>query len=219
MRNNSIKLAVPTERRTLQHVVTEFKRKGILLESDPDLPNVATLVAREKIKGSWWGHKDGKVIWRVLKRFCAREDVLVTKLVSTKITFVHRRLWPEVMAICTSKESWQTISLSKEARHLLRLVEEKGQIRTDKIRQPSAYQQTVQDTARELERKLLVHSEEIHTERGTHAKVLRSWENWSSRAKFVEALPELGAAKAKLEKTLFSLNKKYRGKGRLPWLA
>ena len=71
--------------------------------------------------------------------------------------------------------------------------------------------------ARELEKKLLVQSEEVHTERGTHAKILRSWSNWSRRVGFTRKLPGVEESKEEFERLLQSLNDIYDADGRLPW--
>ena len=198
-------------------VTKEFKRLGIILESDQKLPNIATLVAGERVKGSWWGHPKSKTIWRALKRFCARDDVLIGKLVSGKVTFIHRRLWPDFLAVSTSKEDWQTISLSPQALTLLKSVEKHGEIRTDDARWKANQAKSIAASARELERRLLVHSEEVHTAKGFHAKVLQSWKRWAREVNFTKSLPRVPAAKAKFESLLQSLNEEYRADGQLPW--
>ncbi len=109
-------------------VLREIRRRGLLLESDQEVPSA---IVGERVTGSWWGHKDGLLIFRVLKRLRSDPEVLVTKLVSGKVTLIHRELWPELLAISTSKERWQTKNLSQEANILLRMVEGNGEIRTD----------------------------------------------------------------------------------------
>src|SRR5712692_11545294 len=203
-----------SEEEALELVVRGFRRVGILLESDPRLPSVTGLVIGRPLRGSWWGHPSGRRIWRVLNKFCRRREVLTTKLVSGKVTFVHRRLWPQLLAVSTSKEEWQTASLSSEASALLRVVDRKGEIRTD-ARKLS--KRGIPSAARELEKRLLVQSEEVHTERGTHAKILRSWRNWSRRVGFTRKLPGVEKSKREFEKLLQSLNDRYDADGRLPW--
>jgi hypothetical protein len=52
---------------TAQRVLGELRDRGMLLQSARGpIPNVAELVAREPIKGSWWGHRAGHEIFAVL---------------------------------------------------------------------------------------------------------------------------------------------------------
>ncbi len=205
------------EENALRLVLREFKRLRIILESDQKFPSVVSLITGESVKGSWWSHPESRKIWRVLNGFRAHTDVLTTRLISGKVTFVHRSLWPDFMAISTSKQGWQTASLSPRAITLLKLVENRGEIRTDDPRWKGGHAKSIADAARELERKILVHSEEIHTVKGFHAKVLRSWKRWSHEVKFTEKLPSVPVAKAKFERVVRALNKKYGADGRLPW--
>ena len=202
------------EEKALELVVREFRRVGVLLESDPRLPSVTAIVVGRPLRGSWWGHPSGRRIWRVLKRFSRRRDVLTTKLVSGKVTFVHRRLWPQFLAVSASRDEWQTASLSSEASTLLRVVDRKGEIRTDARGLPEG---GVSSAARELEKRLLVQSEEVHTEKGTHAKVLRSWRNWSRKVGFTRKPPGVEKSKREFERLLQSLNDTYAADGQLPW--
>lgn len=68
---------------------------GMLLQSARGpLPNVAELVAGERIAGSWWGHPKGHQIFAELEALDASPDVVRMRLVNGKVTLVHRRLWP-----------------------------------------------------------------------------------------------------------------------------
>lgn len=203
--------------KALKPVVEEFRRYGILLESDPYLPNVAAIVVGERIMGSWWSHREGRKIWHVLNQLLARRDVLATRLVSGKVTFVCRTLWLDFLAIATSREDWQTRNLSTDARRLLHIVERKTSIRTDKLVPRSLFKGRVGDAARELERRLLVHSDEKHTETGAHAKILTTWSEWRSTVKLKAHRVGVDLAKARFEGILASLNKRHGGEGRLPW--
>jgi len=206
-------------RGSLESVILEFQRDGLLLESDPHLPSITHLVAGEAIRGSWWGHAKGREIWRVLNEFVERKDVLITRLVSGKVTFVHRTLWPDLLGIASSEEGWQTRGLSTDGKRLFLLVKKRGTIRTDELTQGSHFSGKIGDTVRELERRLLIHSEEVHTEKGSHAKVLRSWSSWSQMSNLQSIRTDPAEAKGRFEAILRRLNEKYRGNGRLPWSA
>jgi hypothetical protein len=73
---------------------------GMLLESARGpLPNVAELVAGERIRGSWWGHPRSHDIYEAINRLAESPDVVRTRLVNGKVTLIHRRLWPALVAV------------------------------------------------------------------------------------------------------------------------
>jgi hypothetical protein len=80
-----------TPRQALRFV----ERQGIVLLSARGLvPNLAEAVAGEPIRGSWWGHPNGRDIYRAASAVGDCKDVVICRLVAGKVTFVHRRLWP-----------------------------------------------------------------------------------------------------------------------------
>jgi hypothetical protein len=58
------------------------------------VPNLAEAVAGEPIRGSWWGHAQGRAIYAACEAVEQSPDVLRCKLVDGKVSYVHRRLWP-----------------------------------------------------------------------------------------------------------------------------
>jgi hypothetical protein len=77
-----------------------IERHGVVLASAKGpVPNLAEAVAREPIRGSWWGHKKGSEIFNALNLVDDCHDVLCFRLVQGKITFVHRRLWPALVRL------------------------------------------------------------------------------------------------------------------------
>lgn len=208
---------LPSVQEALALVRLEFNRNKIMLESDPRLPNTVNLVAGGPIKGSWWGHPAGKRIWRVLNEFQNPREVLTTRLVSGKVTFIHRSLWSDVFCVAAAKEDWQTKSLSVGGKALLAKVQKKRELRADSVRWSSSNKGSVGDAARELERRLLVHSDEIHTERGTHVKLLRTWRRWASTVRFEPASREVNSAMRKIDRLIASLNQRYGAAGQSPW--
>jgi len=50
-----------------------------------------------------------------------------------------------------------------------------------------------------LERKLLVHAAEIHTDSGAHAKLLESWEHWQEGLASHRTFISVDDAKKKME--------------------
>ena len=132
---------------------------------DKKILNVVTLMTGEVVSGSWWSHPRSHEIFRVLEKLGDHPDVLVSRLIAAKITYVHRNLWPSFLGIATSRAKWQTQNLSADARKLLRDIPTKSK----------------GNAARELQERLLVAAEEVHTESGRHETSLESWESWAKR--------------------------------------
>jgi hypothetical protein len=73
------------------------------------------------------------------------------------------------------------------------------------------------DVARELEVRLLVHSTEVHTERGVHAKRLETWERWARPAGWALGTPSVVEGRRKLETAAARLADDGGRPPRLPW--
>jgi hypothetical protein len=74
--------------------------QGVLLESaQGPIPNVAQLVAGERIAGSWWGHPAHQEIFEAINQLADSSDVARMRLVNNKVTLVHRRLWPALLRL------------------------------------------------------------------------------------------------------------------------
>jgi hypothetical protein len=59
--------------------------------------------------------------------------VFQTKLVSGKVTMVHRDLWPAVVAVATFRAALQLEGLSPPAKWLLESVDRQGSRQTDQV--------------------------------------------------------------------------------------
>jgi hypothetical protein len=191
-------------------VLGKLQQVGLLLLSDKALPNVVALVGGPQVKGSWWGHERGHEIFRELGRLEAHPDSLTTRLVSGKVTYLHRRLWPDFLSVATASKGWQTKGLSSEGRRLLAMVKEEGQVRMD------AYEGG-KEAAKEVERRLLVYTEELHTERGLHTKVLSTWSKCPKIRDLRSSPRSPSTAKVALERLVDALNERYGAAGKLPW--
>ena len=196
----------------------ELEAAGLLLESDAKLPSVVSLVTGAPVRGSWWSHPRGPAIFRVNGLLADHPDVVVAKLVSGKVTFVHRELWPALLRVATSGEPWQQRALSPAARTLLTKVNEAGLVRTDQLA-ASRHGNTRSwgDAARDLEARILVHSEQVHTETGKHAKCLERWDRWAKRVRCSGRGMTTEQARRRLEQVMSTLNARYGAMGRLPW--
>ena len=189
----------------VERILAELETSGLLLKTDAKLPNVCALAAGEPIKGSWWAHPRSHEIFGILSALAAHPDVLVIKLVSGKDTFVHRTLWPAVAAIGVAREKWQIERLDEKARALLARVDREDEIQTSGA------------SALALERALLVHASQVHTAAGFHAKILQGWQRFLNNAGLEKPAITPAGARQSLETLIDYLNKRYSGRGRLPW--
>ena len=204
-------------RKQFDEVVLQLEKSGLLMLSDSSLPNVAGLVAGENISGSWWSHKAAHRIFAVSEMLEDHPDVMVMKLVSNKVTFVHRELWQHVYSIGVAREDWQLRKLSRVAKQLLKTLDTQGSLQTNKL--GKEFGPKPAETARELESRLLLHASQIHTESGAHAKVIETWPTWAERAGFRARANSPAAARRFLEQRLAEINEEFGGKGELPWPA
>jgi hypothetical protein len=108
-------------------------------------------------------------IFNCLHALADHPDVLTTRLVQGKVTFVHRWLWPAVYAVATSHAPLQMGPLSARGRQLYEAVEQQGVL------------MSTGELAHEVTRRLLVHNEQVHTPLGHHELRLERWSLWADR--------------------------------------
>jgi len=176
---------------TCDDVRKALEAHGLLLMQDKVLPSVAGLITGESLSSSWWSHPKGQEIFRCLDLLSDDPDVLTTRLIGGKVTFVHRSLWRPFLSIATANEPWQTRGLSAPARALLKSV-------PTMAKGPAV---------RELQERLLVRAMEVHTEAGRHEIRVDAW----PRVK--RAMPA-EAARAEIERAAAAIGALPRT---LPW--
>ncbi|HZN00989.1 MAG TPA: hypothetical protein VFB70_16405 [Pyrinomonadaceae bacterium] len=198
-------------RKQFDKVFLQLQELGLLLLSDANLPSVSGIVTGEKLRGSWWAHKQAQTIFAVSEMLEDHTDVLITKLISDKVTFVHRELWGRVYSIGVAREDWQLKNLSPAAKLLLQAVDAEGTLGTNKLGKKLGTK-----PAREIELRLLVHAEQKHSESGAHTKVLETWDTWAERAGFRAKAQSAPAARRFLEQRLAQINMN-NGYDSLPW--
>jgi hypothetical protein len=145
------------------------RRHGVVTMTHSEgIPSLVEEVAGGPVKGSWWGHPKGKLIYRLAESLHDSGEVLSLKLVGGKVTFLHRSRWPALARVVTDP-AWRRsaqVGLSSPAAKLLRVVERLGTLRLDRASLAGR---------KELELSLLVHSGSVHTEKGSHSTILAMW--------------------------------------------
>lgn len=173
-----------------KEVLAALEQNGLLLQQDKLLPNVVTLVAGESVAGSWWSHPKGRLIFAVLSELADHPDVLLVKLVNAKVTLVHRRLWPALLAAASKGDPWQLRGLSRAAARLLSTVNESSE--------PVAVSGAA---VKQLETRLLVHTEQVHSESGRHVLLTQTWTAWA-RQKKVKPAKSTAAGRLEIERAV-----------------
>lgn len=85
-----------------KEAIAFVKRYGVVLQAARGpVPSLAEAVAGGPIRGSWWGHPKGRIIFHAAQAICESPDVLVCKLIDGKITYVHRRFWPALVKLAS----------------------------------------------------------------------------------------------------------------------
>ncbi|MGO9449702.1 MAG: hypothetical protein ACLQDV_01465 [Candidatus Binataceae bacterium] len=178
--------------------LAELKRRGLMMVHDRVFPSLTGLTIGEEIRGSWWAHPLSNDVYMMSQQLQHCGDVMLTKLVSVKETYLHRRLWPHIFAIGVARETWQLDGLPPAAAVVLAEVERSAGVRLDQIR-TSRTRKELSDDARVLAMRLLVYGDNVHTESGAHVKRLETWQSWAKRhAVSLDHLPSATEARAEI---------------------
>jgi hypothetical protein len=180
-------------------VVAAVAKGGLLFLSDPKRPNAIEVLTGAFPRGSWWSHPQANAIYGILQTVEDHPDVLMAKLLGGKVTLIHRKLWPALLAVVTAREPWQVSDLSAVVAQGLAALDEAEAA----DREPPALSRTV---SKDLEARLLAHAESVHTASGKHETRLHPWKAWAARVGFAwppaaalaQAKQELQAAAAQL---------------------
>jgi hypothetical protein len=204
--------------RDLARVRAELASRGLLLQSDPELPSVATLVAGEKIRGSWWAHPHGAEIYAVSEALAEEAHALAVKLVRGKITWVAPRLEPALFAVARSRARWQTEGLTASARALLAHVDRDGRADAERLPAPFGAAPDWRSAIHELEARLLVYTESVHTASGRHERRLVDWGALAaSRGAAGRKRVSVSDGRAQLERAARALDAGTERRATLPW--
>lgn len=83
---------------TSRQALAFVRKRGVVLESaQGPAPSLAEAIAGEPVQGHWWSHPKSHEIFAVTRAIRDCDEVLVCRLVKGKVTFVHARLWPDLV--------------------------------------------------------------------------------------------------------------------------
>lgn len=183
--------------RTLDAALELIRVRGLVTEvpATHHVPSLAEAVIGGVATGSVWHHAKGNLIFRLGKALRASPEVLALRLWDGKMTFVDRRLWPEVFRVVMEPMRRRAAlqGLSDDARQLLERVEREGEVRLPRHEQAKARET--------LEARLLVQASDVQVDGQFWAR-LQSWRRWASSsvsagvAEFAESLSYAEALQA-----------------------
>lgn len=200
----------------LKSCLQALRKHGLLLVADNKLPSVVSIIVGKAVPGSWWAHPRGVLIYNTANELEEHADVVVVKLISGKLTFVHRRLWPALVAMGSAHQEWQLRGLSETGRVVLSQLAKAGELYTDALVAVGGYEQkSLNAAAKQIEQRLLAVSEGFRSE-GKHQRHLESWAHWKRRMK-IDGKLNVAKAKMEFETILSKLNKEFTAHGKLPW--
>lgn len=132
------------------------------------LGELAEAIAGEPIRGSWWSHPKGKLIFDVASALEDDVEVLACKL-GGRVTFVGDALFPALYRVVTddafrARASKPVLAIAKRAA--------RGPVRL------TAAEKRALDKAKTC----ILHISSEHTASGAHATFARTWESWASPA-------------------------------------
>lgn len=155
-------------------VIAAVAELGVLFLSDPKRKSAIEILTGEPPRGSWWSHPAANQIYSLIEGIERHDDVLFAKLLSGKVTLIHRALWPALLAVVTAREPWQIADLSPGAQQWLAAA--------DAVPPPDPLPTPSRTVSKELEARLLARAESVHTSAGRHETRLEPWLAWAARA-------------------------------------
>src|SRR5689334_24624746 len=93
--------------RTVKEALAFVRRHGAVpMTPAGDLPCFVTAVARQVVKGSWWGHPKGALIYDLANGLHNSSEVCWLPLIDGKGTFLHRSVMPALYRV-VSDAGWR----------------------------------------------------------------------------------------------------------------
>jgi hypothetical protein len=202
-----------TPKAMAKKIFTLIEKDKILLLQDKSFPNVISKITGETIAGSWWGHPMGNPIYNGLQWLHDNHPVLVIKLVSGKVTYVHESLFADLYTILREPRDWQIKKLTPDDLKLLKYISKKKKVASDDSKLADLVKDPKKSLAN-LEKSLVVSAEEEHTESGKHVKIFAPW---SESKIFSPRSDNYEAALQKIENIVSKLSTEAGAKVKLPW--
>jgi len=85
---------------TPKQALAFVKQHGIVLErARGPVPCLIDAIVGDPVRGSWWAHAKAHHIFEALGAVADSQDVLRCRLVSGKVTYAHRRVWPALVRL------------------------------------------------------------------------------------------------------------------------
>src|SRR5262245_16878221 len=97
-------MAARTIKTEAEAVALVRKHKVVMLADHDPLPSLVRAVVGEPVRGTWWGHPKGNLIFDLANAIEGSGEALVVKLVAGKVTFVHAALWPALYRVVADPE-------------------------------------------------------------------------------------------------------------------
>lgn len=160
--------------RTLDGALELIRIHGLVTEVPAQgVRSLAEAVIGGPVPDGVWRHSKGNLVFRLGKNLRASPEVLAVRLWEGKVTFVDRRLWPEVYRVAMEpvRRRAALSGLSITARALLERVEREGDVRL-----PPHESDKERET---LESRMLVHASDLEIDGRFWAR-LQSWRRWAS---------------------------------------
>lgn len=190
-----------------------LEREKILLLQDKEFPSIVTGIIGKQVHGSWWGHPMANPIYNGLMWLEHNRPILIVKLISGKVTYLHESLFSDIYSIVSKPRDWQLKNLKEDELTLLEYIVKREKITSDDpqlIKLFKDYKKAITT----LEKRLLLYSSEEHTDSGKHIKEFGIWKNSkisiSSPGDYIESQNNIEAIVA-------NLCKKSGAKIKLPW--
>ncbi|MCH8906610.1 MAG: hypothetical protein IH840_05935 [Candidatus Heimdallarchaeota archaeon] len=163
--------------------------KIVTLTSVSGFPSLISEIVGKPIRGSWWSHPQGNLIYMISEGLADSLEILTVKLVYGKVSYVHKTLWTALYRVVTDI-AWRNkriASLNSIEKRLLMEVEDREVVRINELitEWPStskAQKKEITKARKQLESSLLVYSHQFHSEKGSHSTEIKLWENWVSEA-------------------------------------
>jgi hypothetical protein len=81
------------------------------------VPSLAEAVVGAPLRGSWWGHPQGKLIYRLAQALEDSGELVALKLIEGKTTYVHRSLWPALLRVVMDKGAPAELRIHRTSVH------------------------------------------------------------------------------------------------------